>query len=92
MNSVNIICRLLSRDQEDKSIRYCKIEKPYFVYDETNKEDIIPLQNWNREENGELFNFENNTLVGIKGRVENYRNKVVIVIESIMYLGSKWNV
>ena len=64
------------------------VEKPFFSSSENESFDKVPLMSWNKEENGELFSFSNGTLVGIKGRVENYRNILVIVIESIIYLGA----
>lgn len=88
MNSVNIIGRLVEQDENDSCIRYCIVEKPFFFNSDDEAYDKVPLMNWNKEENGELFSFSNNTLVGIKGRVENYRNILVIVIESIIYLGA----
>ena len=88
MNSVNLIGRLVEQDESDSCIRYCIVEKPFFSSSENESFDKVPLMSWNKEENGELFSFSNGTLVGIKGRVENYGNILVIVIESIIYLGA----
>lgn len=89
LNSLSIIGSLLSVDETDKSIRYLLVERVY----STNSKleiDTIPLMNWNKSFKGELFVLPNNTMVAIKGRLETFNNKVVVICESITNLGLKY--
>lgn len=87
LNSISVIATLREVDKEDKTIRYVTIDRPYALLKDRLISDRFACLNWNKIDKGELFTFKENSLVAIKGRLENYRNLSVIVVESIVYLG-----
>ena len=88
INSVCIIGSLKEIDPFDNRVRYLLVERFYssFIKDEI---DLIPICNWNKEAKGELFNYKNGSLVAIRGRIETLNQKIIIVCETITYLGLK---
>ena len=87
--SVCIIGALRDRCPQDERIRYLLVERFYstFINDEV---DLVPICNWNKENKGEIFSFKENSLVAVRGRIESLNNFVVIVVETITYLGLKY--
>ena len=88
LNSVCIIGSLKQKDCKDERIRYLYVER-FYSYFINNEFDLVPLCNWNKENKGELFNFKDDALVAIRGRIETLNQKIVIVCETITYLGLK---
>ena len=88
LNSVCIIGSLKHQDEKDERIRYLLVERIYSSF-LNNDVDIIPICNWNKEKRGEIFHYKDDTLVAIRGRIETLDEKIVIVCETITYLGLK---
>ena len=65
---------------------------PFFIISKyltlvNNDVDIIPICNWNKEKRGEIFHYKDDSLVVIRGRIETLNQQIVIVCETITYLG-----
>ena len=88
INSVCIIGALRDRCPQDERIRYLLVERFYstFINDEVY---LVPICNWNKESKGEIFTFADGSLVAIRGRIETLNQMIVIVCETITYLGLK---
>jgi hypothetical protein len=89
INCVNMIATLKDVDEKNPYIRYCLVRRPYPLFDENYQGDEVPLVNWNKDKVGTLFALKSDSLVAIKGRIENYSSRLVVVIETIDYLGLK---
>ena len=90
LNSVSLIGHLGEIDKEEKRIRYLYVERFFSKYDGNIELDKIPIVNWNKEVKGEIFSFNEKSIVAIRGRIESLNNIVVIVVETIVYLGIKY--
>lgn len=90
LNSVTIIGALLSRSPIDKRIRYLEVERYYSNFKESIVKDEVPIMNWNRDSRGEIFSLPDKSLVAIRGRLEVESKLLVIVVETITYLGLKY--
>ena len=88
LNCVNLVATLKEVDDKDPFIRYCLVSKPYDIKNAQEDCCIVPLINWNKNKYGELFALKDNSLVAIKGRVELYKEKVIILVETITLLNS----
>ena len=88
LNSVCLIGSLKHRDKKDARIRYLLVERIFstFINDEV---DYVPICNWNKEKRGEVFLHKDDSLVAIRGRIETLNGQIVIVCETITYLGLK---
>ena len=51
--------------------------------------DSVDFDVWNKLNKGELFTFGEGSLLLIKGRLEYYNGKFVVVCESFSYLGKE---
>ena len=90
LNSVSIIGSLSKVDEKESRIRYLLVERYYSNFSNNIEVDKIPICNWNKENKGEIFSFKENSLVAVRGRIESLNNFVVIVVETITYLGLKY--
>ena len=90
LNSVSIIGSLSKVDEKEPRIRYLLVERYYSNFSDNIEVDKIPFCNWNKENKGEIFSFKENSLVAVRGRIESLNNFVVIVVETITYLGLKY--
>lgn len=90
LNSVSIIGSLSKVDEKEPRIRYLLVERYYSNFSDNIEVDKIPICNWNKENKGEIFSFKENSLVAVRGRIESLNNFVVIVVETITYLGLKY--
>lgn len=90
LNNVTIIGSLLNVDYNEPKLRMMLVERVYSNYKESIIVDKIPIMNWNKEAKGEIFVLPENTLVAIKGRLETFNDRVVIVVETITNLGLKY--
>ena len=89
-NSVCIVGSLLEIDKEEPKIRYLLVERAYSNFKNNIITDKIPIMNWNKESKGEIFSFPNHSLVALRGRIESFCNKTVIIVETITNLGLKY--
>lgn len=90
LNSVTVIGALKAQSSIDKRVRYLEIERYYSNFKDSIIKDEIPLMNWNKEPKGEIFSLPNGSMVAIRGRLEVIDTLVVIVVETITYLGLKY--
>lgn len=90
LNSICLVGSLVEIDNKEPRIRYLLVERVYTNFSDNLIIDKIPLCNWNKEVKGEIFTFKNNSLVAVRGRIETLNNNVVIVVETITYLGLKY--
>lgn len=89
-NCVSIIGSLLDGDKDEPRIRYILVERVYSNLKANVITDKIPIMNWNKEPRGEIFSFPKNAMVALRGRIESYNDKTVIVCETITNLGLKY--
>ena len=89
LNSVSIIGSLSKVDEKEPRIRYLLVERYYSNFSDNIEVDKIPICNWNKESKGEIFTFADGSLVAIRGRIETLNQMIVIVCETITYLGLK---
>ena len=90
LNSICLVGSLVEIDNKEPRIRYLLEERVFTNFADNLIIDKIPLCNWNKEVKGEIFTFKNNSLVAVRGRIETLNNNVVIVVETITYLGLKY--
>ena len=90
LNSVCVVGSLMDVDLNEPKIRYLKVERVFSKFKESVEIDVIPICNWNKQEKGEIFSFANKSLVVIRGRLETLGQRIVIVVETITYLGLKY--
>ena len=90
LNSVTIIGALQLRSSDDKRIRYLEVERYYSNFKESIIKDFVPLMNWNKDIKGEIFSLPDKSLVAIRGRLEVENKILVVVVETITYLGLKY--
>ncbi len=88
LNSVNLIGVLLKVEQE-KNFRLLEVERGYMPLYETKDKDFIPLMSWNKTSKGDLFYYEEGSLVAIKGRIEEVDEKAYVIVETIVGLGKR---
>lgn len=81
--------KIIKNDDNDSSIRMIEIYEDFLEEDNEYKKELVPVINWNRQNKGELFTFSEGTLLIIKGRLENYKGRFVVVCESLTYLGKE---
>ena len=81
--------KIIKDDEFLQNIRYVEICQDYHQNDGKIKKDLIPVMNWNKLNKGELFTFSEGSLLLIKGRLEYYNGKFVVVCESLSYLGKE---
>lgn len=89
-NSVSVIGALLEVDKSEPNIRYLLIERAYSNLKSGILTDKVPIMNWNKEAKGEVFSFPERSLVALRGRIETYNSRVVIVVETITNLKLKY--
>lgn len=87
INIVVLMGRIVGDDPEVNTIRRLEIVGDYKNLDGVWQTDAVPVINWNKTNKGELFTFPVGSLVMIRGRMENYKNRFVIVCENLTYLG-----
>ncbi|MDD6302625.1 MAG: hypothetical protein PUA56_04940 [Bacillales bacterium] len=87
MNSVTIIGVLKNRDEKNPEIRYIMLRRDYEISSSQGQDDLIGIMNWDKGSKGEIFSFKDESQVAIKGRIEIYLNRPVIICEFIQYLG-----
>ena len=90
LNTVTLIGALLNVDSNEPRMRYLLVERVYSNYKDSIIVDKIPLLNWNKEPKGEIFVLPEGSMVAIKGRLETFNEKVVIVVESMTSLKIKY--
>lgn len=87
LNVVVVFAKLVKDDLNNPIIRYIELTREYKGIKGQFEKDIIPIINWNRSNKGDIFSFPLDSILAIKGRLEVYQEKVVIVCESLSYLG-----
>ena len=87
VNVVLFIGVIIKEDPIDEIVRYVEVVEEYKNINGQIVRDVIPVINWNKTNKGNLFTFPIGSLVMIKGHLENYKEKFVVVCESITYLG-----
>lgn len=86
LNTVIFMGLLSHIDDNEPLIRYVNIIGEYQNLEGKFNHDYIPVINWNKLNKGDLFTFQDQTCVIIKGRLEVYKNRFVVVCESLSYL------
>jgi hypothetical protein len=81
--------KIVKDDENDPLIRYVEIYQEFLSEKGDIKKELVPVMNWNKERKGELFTFSINTLLIIKGRLENYKGRFVVICENLTYLGKE---
>lgn len=81
--------KIIKDDENDPCIRMVEIYEDFLEEDLDLKKELVPVMNWNKQNKGELFTFGVGTLLIIKGRLENYKGRFVVVCESLTYLGKE---
>ena len=87
VNVVIFIGVIIKEDTIDEIVRYVEVVQEYKNINGQILRDVIPVINWNKTNKGNLSTFPIGSLVMIKGHLENYKEKFVVVCESITYLG-----
>lgn len=77
---------VLKNKDEFYPIRYIEVTRQYKSEDGIYHKDIVPLMMWTKNEKNALFSYRDGTFVAIDGRIEMFQDKVVVIVESIMYL------
>ena len=87
VNVVIFMGVIVKDDPDDKLVRYVEVVEEYRNISGQIVRDIIPVINWKKTNKGSLFSFPVGSLVMIKGHLENYLDKFIVVCENINYLG-----
>lgn len=86
LNIVMFMGQIYSVDCENPLIRYIKISDDFQNMNGKFNDNLIPVINWNKTNKGELFSFQDGAWVIVKGRLEIFNNRFVVVCENLTYL------
>ena len=89
MNYISLVGSLQKISSPDSNVRYIKYVRTYKDKKGIFQEDVFPCMWWTRNNNNELFSLQDNSYVAISGRIEKNDEEIIIIIESLEYLGIK---
>lgn len=89
VNVVVFMGKIVKNDDIHKEIRYLEVVSDFKNNSNQFFKELIPVINWNKTNKGELFSFKENTLLLIKGRLEFFKEKFVVVCEQLTYIGKE---
>lgn len=89
VNVVVLMGILLHCDEQNKAIRYLEVIEEFKNNRGELIRDIVPLINWNKIHQGDLFVYQNGATVLVKGRLEIIDDKMYVICENLTYLGKK---
>lgn len=89
VNVVVLMGILLDCDEQNKLIRYLEVIEEFKNDRGELIRDIVPIINWNKTHQGDLFVYQNGAIVIVKGRLEIINGKIYVICENLTYLGKK---